>query len=634
MRDDKILAQLQTAVALHQAGRLDDAEKIYAKVLKADPRNANALNLMGTIATVRARYPEAKKYFERAMQCAPRMADVPFNLAVALTALGDSPGARAAYERALTLNPRHADATLNLGAILQHSGALEEAIGAFEKYRELVPGDVRGRQNLREAHAALAVRYAPDPALRDDAIHHTRAALAIETSAGLLSNLGDLLRHAKAFTEALAAHQQALAVRPDDPVLLHNYGSALYDARRLDEAQAAFEKAIAADAAFIRGYEGLAKIYEHREQFDRAIALLEKALSFEPGADKVIFKLSYCYFAAGNLRAGWRTYEKRFAGTESYQKLRPTPPPYWRGEDLTGKSILIWTEQGIGDQILYSSMIPEVIARAGRCIIECKDRLAPVFARAFPDATVTAYRSQGEAATSADGLDFQTPVASLGEYLRPSLASFPRSSHYMKADSGRYAALRKRYQQIAPGNLIVGLSWRSKNAEIGEIKSVDLELWRDVLLTPGVTFVNLQYGDCTQELADVKASLAVTVVQDSAIDPLLDMDGFFAQVAAMDLVISTSNTTVHVAGSLGVPTWLLLLGSPADLWYWFRGRTDSPWYASLKILRKAAGTEENDHKGLWQSGLARIARDLKKLTTPGDDRHALLQSLASEETAH
>jgi tetratricopeptide (TPR) repeat protein len=618
VRDDKILAHLQSAVLLHQAGRLDEAEKIYAKVLKADPRNANALNLMGTIATARARYPEAKKYFERAMQCAPHRADVPFNLGVALTALGDEDGARAAYERALARDPRYADATLNLGVLLQKSGALEEAVAAFGRHREMAPHDVRGLRNLREAHAALAVRYARDPGRRDEAITHTRAALAIETTPELLSNLGDLLRHAKRLDEAIATHEQALAVRPEDPVLLHNYGSVLYDARRLDQAQAAFTRSIAADPQFIRGYEGLAKIYEHRDDFATAITILEKALSLDPAADKIIFKLSYCYFAAGDLRAGWRTYEQRFAGAESVQKLRPTPPPYWRGDDLAGKTILIWTEQGIGDQILYASMIPDVIARAAHCVIECNARLAPIFARSFPEARVSAYHRQTEAVTDPAGIDFQTPVASLGAYLRPSLVDFPHPSSYLKADPARVAALRERYRRIAPGHLIVGLSWRSKNVEIGEIKSADLALWRDVLLVPGVTFVNLQYGDCAQELEKVRASLGVTVVEDDEIDPLRDMDAFFAQVAAMDLVISTSNTTVHVAGSLGVPTWLALLGSPADLWYWFRGRPDSPWYASLRIVRKTLDEDARDNQDLWRTRIARIAGDLEALATHGE----------------
>ncbi len=625
MSDTKVLAQLQDAVLLHQAGRLDEAEKLYTKVLKADPRNANALNLLGTIATARGHNAEAKRYFERALQCAPRMADASFNLGVVLTAMGDNPGAIAAYEHAIELNPRHADAYLNLGVLRQQDGALAAALAAFQNRNALMPGDAKGRQNLIVAHAALAEHYTSEPAKLAAAISHTRAALALETTPERLSNLGELLRRAKALDEALAVHEQALAAQPDDPGFLYNYGSALYDARRLDQAQSTFEAATRADPAFAKGYEGLAKIFEHREQFAAAVELREKAFRLDPRADKII----YSYFAAGDFVAGWRSYERRFAG-DSYQKRRPVPPPYWRGEDLAGKTILIWTEQGIGDQILYSSMIPDIVAQAGRCIIECQDRLAPIFARAFPGATVTPYRNEAEAATSPEGVDFQSPVASLGEFLRPALARFPERARYLKADAARTKTLRQRYEQIAPGNLIVGLSWRSTNAEIGEIKTTDLMLWRDVLVTPGVTFVSLQYGDCTQDLRAAKATLGVTVVQDREIDPLLDMDGFFAQVAAMDLVISTSNTTVHVAGSLGIPTWLLLLGSPADLWYWFRQRTDSPWYASLRIVRKVSGHDESAPQTVWRDGLARIARDLRKLTIPIGGRPSVMASLKWE----
>jgi len=112
-----------------------------------------------------------------------------------------------------------------------------------------------------------------------------------------------------------------------------------------------------------------------------------------------------------------------------------------------------------------------------------------------------------------------------------------------------------------------------------------------------VMFVNLQYGDCTQEIAEVRDKLGVEIHQDPEIDALTDVDGFFAQVAAMDLVISTSNTAVHVAGSMNIPTWLLLPHGRGALWYWFLRREDSPWYPSVRILR-ASGT----HPDLpWES---------------------------------
>ncbi len=179
----------------------------------------------------------------------------------------------------------------------------------------------------------------------------------------------------------------------------------------------------------------------------------------------------------------------------------------------------------------------------------------------------------------------------------------------MKADPDRTAALRARYQAIAPGNLVVGLSWRSKNDRIGKSKSADISAWSEIFRVPGVTFVNLQYGDCADDLAAVQQVFGVRVIQDHEIDPLKNMDDFFAQVGAMDLVITTSNTTVHVAGSLNVPAWLLLSTGLASLWYWFLSGEDSPWYPSVRILRRLAGTARGDAPW-WHDVIARAGYDL------------------------
>ena len=646
MPDAKIIALLQSAVAHHQAGQLETAETIYKQVLKVDSANADALNLLGMIAFARGQFAEAKDLSLRAVKAAPQMADARFNLGVVLAARGEKEAALEAYRGAVAIKSDHAGAQLNMGVVLQQLGKPEEALAAFRKSDALSPADPGAHFNLgeclralarhteaeaslllalklkpsfREAHESLAAIYMQADRL-PEAIHHAREVVALNPTPESHSNLGDLLKRAGEMDAALAAHRTALASRPDDPALLHNYGSAQYAARRLDEARATFEHAISADPSFVRGYAGLAKIYEHRGEFDVAVELLQKALSLDPGSAETIFKLSYCYLVAGRFAEGWRDYEYRFAAGAKLQVKRAAPPPYWEGEDLAGKTILIWTEQGIGDQILYSSMIPDIIARAGKCIIECKDRLTPVYARSFPQATVTTYHSQAETATPPEGIDFQTPVASLGRFLRTDFAQFPRATRFMKADPARTAALRARYRAINPGALIVGLSWRSNNGEIGEIKSTNLALWSEVLKVPGVTFINLQYGDCTEELNGIRRTMNVDIVADSEIDPLKNMDDFFAQAAAMDLVISTSNTTVHVAGSLGVPTWLLLLSSPADLWYWFRERTDSPWYASVRILRQELLHESADPGSRWRDGLLRIANELNQLAVSGIDQ--------------
>jgi hypothetical protein len=314
-----------------------------------------------------------------------------------------------------------------------------------------------------------------------------------------------------------------------------------------------------------------------------------------------------CLLQLGRFAEGWPDYEYRFEAPKEYNERRPSPPPYWNGEDLTGKKILIWTEQGIGDEILHASMFGAVAARAERTVIECSTRLAPIFARSFPRAEIFAYESYKAAVTPAGALDYQIAAASLGGYLRPDFASFPRHQGYLKADPARTAELRSKYQAMAPGKRLVGISWRSRRDRVGIHKSMALREFTPVLQTPGAAFVNLQYGDCGAEIAATRAELGIEVIHDADIDPLRDMDAAFAQVAAMDLVISTSNTTVHAAGAQNIPVWVLLPYAKGCLWYWFLKRADSPWYPSARLVRE---TRVDPSRPWWLELVPRVAGDL------------------------
>ena len=636
-----IQALLHQAVDHHQAGRLEIAEALYGKVVKADPRNAEALNLLGVIAQGRNQLDRAKLFFERAVACGPNIPEIHFNLGNLLSATQNVDGACSAYLRATVLMPEFAAAHLNLGVMLHGAARLEDAVSSFRTVIAIAPLDPRGHFNLGQcllqlsrpaeaefslkravelapdyfdAHLALAVLYEKADRVQD-AIAHARQALMLNPLPEYYSNLGDLLRRTGELEPALAALRTALADKPDEPIIWHNYGAALHAERQLDEAQQAFSQALALDPDFIPAYFGLAKVHEFQGAYDKALAVLERGLVFDPKSPDLIFKLSWLHLAGGDLREGWREYAFRnscILGKQNVQAKRPTPPAFWAGEDLSGKTILILTEQGPGEEILFASMFPEVIARAGLCIIECSPRMVPVFARSFPQAEVRSYLVQEVSPSPLAGVDYQIRAPDLGEFLRPDFNHFPCYQGYLKADTAKTKRLRACYQALAPGRLIVGLSWRSKNEEIGELKSTDLVAWADVLTVPGVTFVNLQYGDCAAELAAVKQRLGVDVFHEQGIDPLKNMDDFVAQVAAMDLVISTSNTTVHVAGALNVPIWLLLLSRPVSMWYWFISGGSSPWYPSLHILRHGAAARG---RTWWRDAIARAGRYLGRLAS-------------------
>ena len=164
--------------------------------------------------------------------------------------------------------------------------------------------------------------------------------------------------------------------------------------------------------------------------------------------------------------------------------------------------------------------------------------------------------------------------------------------------------MREKYLAIAHGRRIIGISWKSENHVVGSFKSVTLEKWAAIFTVPDTFFVCLQYGAVKDELVNLKRVLEIDIFHDPEIDPYLSPDQSTAQIAAMDLVISTSNTTVHFAGALSVPVWTMAPQGPGALWYWFSGRDTSPWYPSMRIFRQSRA-------GDWSDVVTNIAERLQ-----------------------
>jgi Flp pilus assembly protein TadD len=516
--------------------------------------------------------------------------------------LGHLKLAQNCYQQVLSLDSDNVDALHLMGVLAFQSDALDEAIRLMKR---------AARKNPREpaifVNLGAAYRKAERNAEARDAYD-----AAIKLKPDLWEayfNLGKVFTDLEEFDNAIETYRKCLAISPNNAEAYVSLGNAYKYKGEGDNALLAYERALRLDGKLTQAYGNSAAVFLDRGWHSAALAIMDRAVADKPEPGELRFKRSLMALRFGRLETGWSDYESRFVADKERIPRCPSPPVYWTGGDLADKTILLWTEQGLGDEILYSSMVPEIIKRAKHCIIECSPRMAPIFARSFPEATVTRYRSQGVAVTPAAGVNYQIGVASLGQFYRTDFKQFPRHQGYMKADPARTAALRARYQAANPGNLVVGVSWRSKNDSVGGSKTADLASWAHILGVKGITFVNLQYGDCEEDLLAVKQTLGIEVLQDNEIDPLRNMDDFFAQVAAMDLVISTSNTTVHVASSMNIPTWVMLATGPASLWYWFLDRTDSPWYPSLKLFRQPS-FDEHPGGAWWSDVEARIGKKL------------------------
>jgi hypothetical protein len=249
-------------------------------------------------------------------------------------------------------------------------------------------------------------------------------------------------------------------------------------------------------------------------------------------------------------------------------------------------------------------MLEELKSRAKSVVLEVDPRLVPLFARSMPGVQVIGM----ETMSYAGRVDAHTPIASLGRYLRPNWESFPRRERgYLVADAARTAKLRERLRATAALN--VGLSWQS----INPLKTAQLHDFNPLFGLPECGFIDLQYGDTRQERLSVKHALGVSVTRLEEVDNSNDIDGLAALITACDAVVTVSNTTAHLAGALGKPTWVLVPFGNARIWYWFRDRPESPWYPHVHVRRQAKGQSWDD---LISSVYPEIADYLRTLPSP------------------
>ena len=412
-------------------------------------------------------------------------------------------------------------------------------------------------------------------------------------------DLGTAQLEQRRLTDALVSFTKSIALKPDAALAYFNQGIAQLELARLAEAEASFRKTLAIQPSFLPAMMSLATLLGDLGNRAEAERLFEHARRLAP--QDALFPQAYALVKLryGDLGTGFELYESRFRPSPFGIQTRPFAAPRWRGEDLTGRDILLWTEQGLGDEILAASLVPEIISRARSCTIECSERAAPLFERSFAGARVVA-RSDPPDATLQTRFDFQSPVWSLAAHLRPDMTSFPHHASYLRADAGLTAQLRTRYRARDPGARIIGISWDSA-ARHGGRKRLPLAMWKDILAVPGCTFVSLQYG--VRSDSPELAGLAQRIFVDDDIDALRSLDASAAQVAAMDQVITVSNTTAHLAGAQNIPVWTLVPEGPGCFWYWFRDRMDSPWYPSMRFFRQPA-------PGDWAGVAANVAAAL------------------------
>jgi len=468
--------------------------------------------------------------------------------------------AEKAYRKAIALNGDFFEAHVNLGVVLQARGKLEDAEKSYARAIAL-------NDSVPEIHYALGT---------------------------VLSDLGRA-------ADAGASHQRALELNPVYVEALNGLAIAQEKQGNAEGAVLTFERALDLNPGFAEAQNNLGNLYHRQGQAGDATAAFRRAVTTNPDYAEAHRNLGQALLLGGDLTEGWAEYQWRWRCRDFPSQFRAFPYALWAGEDLGGKTLLVWGEQGVGDEVHFAGQIPDLLDAGANVVLECEHRLVALFRRSFPGATCVARKTPPDPATG-QGIDFHIPSGDLGRWLRPDIGAFPDRGAYLVADQERIGKLKDQYRDGTKDRLI-GVAWTSKNPEIGADKSMSLSDWRPLADISGVRFIDLQYGDTAAERQVFQDQTGMTIHSDDAVDQLTDLDAFAAQISAMDLVISVSNTTVHFAGALGVPTWVLLNRVPLSCW--MQDREDCPWHPSVRLFRQTEA-------GQWGDVIDRVKEALEK----------------------
>ncbi|WP_312552796.1 tetratricopeptide repeat protein [Massilia sp.] len=622
------------AACMRALGRADEAEHYWRLALAREPRHAASWNNLGILLQQAGRAAEAETAYRRALALEPAYADAHYHLGLLYQQEGAWESAAASHARALALRPRHAANSANLGLVLERLGRIDEAAARFGDAVAADPADAGSLQRraillhrlgrLEEAltcfEAARALRPDSPELWNNSAVLHAnldrlddaevgyRRALALHPGyADAWHNLGLFLMRRARYPEALEALLAYRALRPGDAEGLNSLGNVYQHLGRDDEAQTAYRHALAARPSYAKTLNNLGTLLQRQERMEAAEEAYRAAAAADANYPEARWNLGFLLLGQGRLEEGWPWMEARYDPALA-RPIAVAPRlacPQWRGEELAGRAIVVWPEQGFGDQVQFVRYLPLLKAAGARQVtLVCHDPLLPLLRNAPGADRVLAASEVARLGPH----DYWVFMLSLPMHFRTTLATVPAGIPYLSVDPVRAGCWRARLAGGAEeeGRLRVGLVWRGFGGHVNDAhRSLPgLASLAPLWSVPGVSFVSLQRGmdgepveaDGSRALLDIGAEIA-------------DFADTAAIVEALDLVICVDTAVAHVAGALGKPCWVLLPAVHPD-WRWLRGRSDSPWYPGVMRLYR------QQHPGDWDHVVRAVAADLNTLARP------------------
>ena len=546
---------LRTALAHHQAGRLGEAKELYRRVLRSDPEQADALNLLGVAVHDGGDDAEAVRLIRRAIAIDGGEAHYYTNLGNALQAAGEVDEAVAVYRRGLALDPGAAKAHNNLGTALRARNRLTEAIACFRRALE-IDGEY----------------------------------------ASAWSNLGAALAALERLDEASSALRRALMIMPDFAEALANLGNVLHIQGKRAEAEEAMRRALEIDPGYAMAYSNLGILLKDLGRFDEAEESLTRALEIDPGYARAKNNFAFTLLVQGDFARAWGYYAARDSVREVPQG-QEIPQELWRKplpEELNGKEILVLRDQGLGDEIFFLRFAPQLKERGAVITYLAHAKIAPVISRL---AFIDKFAKEGE--TPEEG-DFTLFVADLPLALGMKSAADIPASLTLAPEPGRTDAMRVKLASFGPAPY-VGVTWRAgipnkadavfKLAPIGDIA--------EALRPATATVLVLQRHPEAGEIDALSRGLGREAHDLTALND--DLEDMLALLSLLDEYVTVSNTNVHLRAGARRASRVLVPDPPE--WRWMAEGDESPWFPGSAIYRQG-------RDGDWGAAFGALTRDL------------------------
>ncbi len=636
----EVLSKLGT-IYFYQ-GKLNDGIQLIKKSLGVNPYQPDVLNNYAVALLNNDKTQEALEVIKQAIRLKPDYIDAHYHQGLIYKSLGLYDDALKAYQNTLRLLPSHENAILNSAAIYIQLEKYNDAISILSNIKLTHPS-VGYFYNLGLAHLNLehfneadqlfnhVVNQKPDYseawnnlglALKgldrfEDALNCIEKAITLNNSyAEAYDNKGLILIELKRFDEALTQFHIALKLKPDDHKIYNNIGVAFKGLRKFDEALKNLNYSLKQDPCYAKALNNRALIYQELLKFEEALIDLNRAIQINPlfaeayynrgilfkdqrfyenaiqdynkalELDPIFidpyFSLSLIYLAKLNFEEGWNYYEKRQKVFDYLKATQGLKKNYLTKIPDDQEPIMLHGEQGLGDQIIYLSLLHEVVNWPNPILVKIEPRLIPLFKRSFP--AINFYSDKENLDPSL--YKHHALVGSLPQFFRNSKESFlNQKKSFLIADEIKTSMLRN--QLTVKKDFVCGIAWKSKNEEIGHCKTASLNDFLPILKLPSINFLDLQYGDTLGERSDLKNKHDIILTKIDDIDNFNDIDGLASLINACDFIVTISNVTAHIAGALGKKVFLIVPYEKGKIWYWHDGLKKSLWYPSVEIFTQS-----------------------------------------------